>query len=564
MFALQTLPEPSAHGTLSSRPLEHLLLYVRQKSLTGSLVLEAEGCALYFERGNLRKVLADGPTLSTVVYEQGLINDAALNESLNALAKTRARYGAILIDMGVISREQLFDALSEQATRKVAQLMGLPPATLWSFQENFDVLEGYGGTDWPLVDPLGGVWRGIKAHVGEESMGRVTKRAKAARLSLRPSSGVAMSYLSEDERTFAIRLGEGRLYTAIASNLNELTRSRIVYFLMLASALEVSASEPTFAAVPDAAPHSNFPPGRTSGVMPAQHPSFRMPAVFAGQAIERAAAATPNAVQPVTNAVRPAPAASDATLTLRKREILDLAAKAEGTDLFALFGVTATSSTDEIRAQFLRIMRTVHPDRLPEELQSLAPMATRIVVRLNEAYAILSDPKKRAALNTQVAAVQKDDALTLSRQALKMLERDLPGALQLAKRASELGDNDDSEIQFACAWILAHEETEQSDEGLRGSVIVLDRLLREHGDYAMGFYYRAQLHKRLGNATHVIRDLKAAVEHDEDHLEATRELRLFRMRIDGGMTPEEALGISGKGPTRNDSIGKLLATLRGK
>lgn len=550
MIALHSLPEPSAQGTLSTRPLEHLLLYVRQKSLSGSLTLGSKESALTFERGNLRKVFAPGPHLSTVIYELGLVNDATFNHSLVQLAKTKRLYGALLLELGALSRETIFDALNEQVTRKVAMLMGLPGGTPWAFQENYDALPEYGGTDWPLVDPLGGVWRGIKAHASEETIHRITKRAKASRLSLRPSSGVAMSYLAEDERAFAVRLGEGRPYPSITSNLDDLGRSRVLYFLMLASAIEVNASEPTFAAVPDAAPHSNFPPRRVSGVVAAQHPSFRMPAVFAGQPKERASVAT--TVSPTTN------------LTARKNELLALAAKAESNDPFALFGVDAHATNEEIRAQFLRLMRLAHPDRLPEELANLTPIATRLVSRLNACYALLSDSTKRAELASHIRGAQKEDAVQTARQALKLLERDVQSAVQMAKRALALGSNENPELQFACAWVLAHEASEQTDEGLRGSVVVLDRLIREHNDYATGYFYRAQLHKRLGNAANALRDLKAALECDENHLEATRELRLFRMRLEGGMAPEEALGITarGSGPERKDSLSRLIASFR--
>jgi curved DNA-binding protein CbpA len=555
MFSARSLPAPTARGTLASRPAEHLFLYVRQKGLSGTLSFgESEG-VVGFERGNVRKIATrSGPYLSSVLYEMNLVDVDALNRSLGDLARAKQPHGMLLLAKGLLEPAQLRDALTEQMNRKLAGLMQLEQSTLWAFQENYDALETFGGDDWPLVDPLGGIWRGIQLMTSEtELMTRVTSRARAGRLSLRPSSGVALGYLTEEERVFATRLGEGRPYVSVATNLNEQARTRVLYFLLLASAIEVKASEPAFAAIPDAAPNSQFPPNRVSGVIATQHPSFRMPAVFSGQSRERVATSHPRVVE------------ACAPLSLRRQELLDLGKKVDaGCSPFELLGVTADAKPEQIRAQFLRISRQVHPDKLPEELRAYEALASRVMAKLSESYATLSDPAKRAEEARHASTMVREDALVLSRQALKLLERELGEAVNLAKRAGTMAGSDNAEVLFNCAWVLAHEPTELGDDGLRGSIVVFDRLLREHTDYALGFYFRAQLHKRLGNAAFAIRDLKAAVDADEEQLEATRELRLFRMRIEGGLSPEEALGITTKAPEKRDSLGRMMAALKGK
>lgn len=59
--------------------------------------------------------------------------------------------------------------------------------------------------------------------------------------------------------------------------------------------------------------------------------------------------------------------------------------------------VSASASADTIRAAYRSLMQRVHPDRNPDE-----PKAVERARRLNIAYEVLSDPKKRAAYDNEL------------------------------------------------------------------------------------------------------------------------------------------------------------------
>jgi curved DNA-binding protein CbpA len=59
-------------------------------------------------------------------------------------------------------------------------------------------------------------------------------------------------------------------------------------------------------------------------------------------------------------------------------------------DLYAVLGVDAAVSDDQIRRQYKRLAKTYHPDLNPD------PEAGARMKAINEAYAILGDPARRA------------------------------------------------------------------------------------------------------------------------------------------------------------------------
>ena len=63
---------------------------------------------------------------------------------------------------------------------------------------------------------------------------------------------------------------------------------------------------------------------------------------------------------------------------------------AEKRDYYDVLGVSRTASDEEIRKAFRRLARKYHPDSNPRDKQAEAKFK-----ELNEAYSVLSDPKKK-------------------------------------------------------------------------------------------------------------------------------------------------------------------------
>ena len=68
-------------------------------------------------------------------------------------------------------------------------------------------------------------------------------------------------------------------------------------------------------------------------------------------------------------------------------------------DYYAILGVSPTASRNEIRAAFRHLARRHHPDVNPPDEDDVA--ANEFMRQINAAYAVLGDPRQRAAYDRQ-------------------------------------------------------------------------------------------------------------------------------------------------------------------
>jgi len=199
------LPEPVARGTLAGRPLAHLLIYLLEHALSGTLVLEGDGKA--FVRISLvQGRVADIQTSEAVAYlghilfESGVIDAEQLNSSLAVVAATRRLHGQVLLGAGLIRADQLSTALRLQRVRKLDHAFSLPPETTFSFYLNS------GGAvrrphDVEAMAPYAGVWRGVLAHPPWAHVRETVSGMGEERLRLR--EGASLDALGLDARELA-------------------------------------------------------------------------------------------------------------------------------------------------------------------------------------------------------------------------------------------------------------------------------------------------------------------------------------------------------------------------
>ncbi len=607
MRAAHSLPPPTASGHFADKPPEHLLLYVRGRKLTGSLVFGETGAEralaeIFLESGRVRKIRSQQPAyLGSVLYELGIIDVDAMNRALAQVAQSKALAGAVLRGSGAIDAGKLQRGLTEQVERKLEHLISLPRAVAWSFHAGIDVLEGFGGSDWPLVDCLGAVWRGLRESPFFGDIEAAVSRARSQRFVFKKEAEGSLSRLSEEEGAMVRAFQAGATIGEIACGLSEDRKTRLFYFLLLTNVLAPVASP---SAPPRAAPHTPHTPtppesasrlpssppasGRSPAApfsSPPRRPdstaSMRIPQPPDSSPAPRISEApsqrpiyvtpTPGSMRipsfrvpptldspeaPPASARRPAsaPPSQPAGPGDRRAQILEMAENLDKLDHFGVLSLPKSANSDEVRDQFYKLSRMFHPDKLPADLKDLEEVCSRIASRLGEAHAVLSDPQRRAAHvaelvraqasnPTPASSVLRDNAKITIQKALKALPRSYAEAVELADRARATDDGKSPLVAVVAAWIVANHPAQQADTDLRAALKTFDTLVKDHPDFADAYYYRAQLHKRLRQGPAALKDLKATLDCHADHTDASRELRLFRMRTDGGMSADEALGI---------------------
>jgi hypothetical protein len=81
----------------------------------------------------------------------------------------------------------------------------------------------------------------------------------------------------------------------------------------------------------------------------------------------------------------------------------------EHRDPYSLFGIPQDATDDKIRDAYRRLVRLVHPDRFDKAKQPREwADANQLLKRINAAYAILTDAKKRAELDRELRGDQAD------------------------------------------------------------------------------------------------------------------------------------------------------------
>ncbi|HEY8073493.1 MAG TPA: DnaJ domain-containing protein [Labilithrix sp.] len=547
---------PTASGSFSSTPFAHVLVYARNKRLTGRLALEApdgRGGTIDLWRGRITGVKTTPPTayLGAVLYELGWIDAQTLDATLLVVAKEKRLHGEILVERGAITAAQRDDALVEQVCRKAHHFFSFPEAT------KFEFFDARAGVNEPavLVDPLAPAWRGIRDFPPEPSMRDVL--AKYATFALRVVNEAPLLRVGwgAEEKALVDELLARPLTIAQLRALGKAPPLRVdlvAYLLLVGKCVEpISPSQAAMVAVKPPPPATSAPlrggspsgsfravptPGfPSSGEVRTRPPSFRVPST---PKIPAAPTSSPRiGVSAATTPISPA--------DLGPTGIAARAAKIATESHFEMLGLDEGASVEAVRAAYYRLAKVWHPDRLPADLAPLRSEVETIFAKMGEAQRVLTDPDaRRAATSSPGGAAPKRPRAELLRDIdVALGKRDVvmarAGAEQLVA-----GDKDDAEAAAILAWLDA-DQGEGKKETLESAVARLDKAVNTDRYCDRAHYYRGVLHKRLGMTAAAVRDFARAAQINPKNVDAEREVRLAEMRARKG-SGEHALGLLGK------------------
>ena len=243
-------PTSLTQGSLETYGVEQIVLGLRAGQRSGTLVFGPKAsprAEVVFELGSVRKVRSTlSAYLGGVLYELGYVDPATLNASLAAVAQMRVPHGAVLQSRGAVTPEHVRLGLLEQMERRIADLVSMDPETTWVFHEDADLLPSYGGSDWPLVDPLSGTWRGLRQHARLDLMHAVLASAAEDKFVLVKGARLDALKLQPEEALVAESFRTGRSVKALPSSLSATTVASLTYMLLCGGFLELA---PKFSAL---------------------------------------------------------------------------------------------------------------------------------------------------------------------------------------------------------------------------------------------------------------------------------------------------------------------------
>lgn len=172
--------EPTARGNLAATPLPHVLVYMLDHGLTGSVVFEGTGGGqtiddtIYFVNGVPAKIrLGDQVALlGEVLVADGSLDEASVEQAVAGAQRMQLLFGEFLVGHDLVSREALAWALEGQLLRKVAHVANLAPEIEYAFYRDVDLLSDWGG-EINVTHPLNPILASVR-HWTDRSRVRAT------------------------------------------------------------------------------------------------------------------------------------------------------------------------------------------------------------------------------------------------------------------------------------------------------------------------------------------------------------------------------------------------------
>ena len=555
---------PSAVGTLADTPLAHGLIYARNRRLSGRLELTATDerrAVISLWRGRITAVeteplgMCPGGFLGAVVYELGLIDSTTLDATLLEIAKTKRLHGEVLIERKAITAAQRDEALVEQVHRKVHHLFSLPETTAYAFYD-----AKMAGADPPIaVDPVGPIWRGIRDYPPTKFVHETVRRVGDN--ALRVTAG-GSARLPPAETALAAALAARPMTLSEMKGATELPPSRVellVYLLVIAKCVEAVSgvrTHPSTGALPVTMPsgpmrgvsgetrrasgatiRASAPPVITSSpppssprisVQPGSSP--RIPKPISSTKIPAVSIASPHPPPAGTLAALRSPA------ELGIEGVVARAAAIEDEDYFQVLGVANGASSEAVRAAFMRLAKTWHPDRLHADFVPIRGDVATVFAHMTRAHQTLCDADARkayeASRKAKTAAEARPRAEVVREIEHEMGKRNFDFVVQLCQELID-ADAEDVEALAIQAWASVRGGEATEDE-LRAALARLEKVVNIDRTDDQAVYHRGLVHKRLGNVPAAFRDFARAVQLNPKHLEAEREVRIFAMRARKG------------------------------
>jgi curved DNA-binding protein CbpA len=480
--------EPVATGTLAKTPLPHLLVYLDQKQLSGTLAVWPD-----------------------VIPEDDKRQDRIL------LLKGRPVAGR-LIEPAKTLREgllRLFYRSEAPYAFYEANLLGSAE----------DRLNG-------RVDPLSLITESLRTTAQEPVVEEILGRLGERKLRMQPKVELARFEFTPDERTLIeLLMAEPASVQSLCndSGMPRARARRLVYLLLItksvapydnslpaAPALRASVPPPNPSSPPEPIP--SLPPGNTLPP-PSKSPAARL---------DRLAD-----IPPVPEGVSPELAERWQKITTRSRLI-------ENQNYFEMLNLDKKATSADAKTEFFKHAKEWHPDRLPSELAPLRPFVEIIFGYLNEAHKVLGDEEQRVAYLRTVRegggtpAAERlmqqilDSAIAYERVLVFARKHQYDEALDLLQKILSL-TKDEPDYHAMLGWLLMMKYP-GNDAPIQKITEVLDRAIELHADHEKAQLYKAQLLKRLGRPSEALRHFKRVVSINPNNLDAAREVRVANMR----------------------------------
>ncbi len=229
---------PTARGTLGATPLVHVLVYMLDHALTGSIVLREPDeldHVLHFQIGAVSKVVTARPTsrIGDELVGTGVVTRATVNEAVDGARHLGLLLGEYLVGHDLVTRDALTKALETQISSRVASLVNLSPETSYSFYRDVDLLRSV-ESEGVVSDPINVILATVRAWDDRARIRATLSRIAKHPLVFQEQSDITHVALTADERRVLDHILAAKPATSVlfqARVADEETVSSLVYAL---------------------------------------------------------------------------------------------------------------------------------------------------------------------------------------------------------------------------------------------------------------------------------------------------------------------------------------------
>jgi curved DNA-binding protein CbpA len=223
-----------------------------------------------------------------------------------------------------------------------------------------------------------------------------------------------------------------------------------------------------------------------------------------------------------------------------RAELAEMAERFAAAGHFEVLGVPASADEDAIRVAYETLSRRVHPDHVSTDSGAIRLLARRVFRQVENAYEVLSDPRRRQEYTLGRKRAQRDVAAQEEARRAADAERLFQeGVAALKQRAYEVALGcfgrslqyvpEEGEYHAHYGWALHlcnPDDATMAEEALEH----IKRGLKLASDREKPYLLMGRLCKAMGRAGAAERMFTRAAQIQPGCVEALRELRLINMR----------------------------------
>lgn len=522
-------------GNFKDTPFTEVLFELHRLKATGALLLRREKVKkIVFVKDGVPVFVKSNlltECLGKVMVRERMITDAECEESLRQLKATGRQQGAILIDLGSVSPNNLTYALQLQLETKLFDVFGWPDGD-YRFNPKAEVPGAITTLDMTL------------ARILYEGVRRTYDDARAAAT----LSGLgALSVLLADDpmdrfQDMGLDLDESRLYASLDGK-------KTIDDVVGAGLLPAPDARKLLYAL-KCAQMIRFGPPALDGPPPLEEPrsaelaTRTPPDPQPSLAVIEARRAAQNAALPALPAPTPAPATGGAPTwdddetssetALRERLAARLSDLQRMT-YYEVLGLERGATEVEVKRGYLALAKELHPDKhFAGASPAIRRLAEAIFHQVTHAHAVLTSTTERAQYERELAAGTVGSDTERVRKILEAEDHFRRGEALLARKqfaparealaaAAKLYP-DEAEFHALLGW-ASWEASPPGDASANIALGHLDQAVRLNAKLDKAYLFRGRIFKALAKPQRAEAEFAKALQCNPSSREALRELR---------------------------------------